>query len=153
MTHFLRFNHHTQREGEQDVEEHNNHDGDRDPHHELLVLRHLVLEGGVAAFEVEGVILRGVGGANLRAASVHLSGACYFNSIFLPFTATLNTHKYDYLGSLICEMFVSNIYIIHTAGLLYLVPSELDAQLKLGPLSCQSLKLSTPQHFSWNYMD
>ena len=52
MTHFLRFNHHTQREGEQDVEEHNNHDGDRDPHHELLVLRHLVLEGGVAAFEV-----------------------------------------------------------------------------------------------------
>ena len=92
MTHFLRFNHHTQREGEQYVEEHNNHDGDRDPHHELLVLRHLVLEGGVAAFEVEGVVLRGVGGANLRAASVHLSGACYFNSVFLVFTAALNIH-------------------------------------------------------------
>ena len=105
MTHFLRFNHHTQREGEQYVEEHNNHDGDRDPHHELLVLRHLVLEGGVAAFEVEGVVLRGVGGANLRAACVHLTWTRYFNSIFLPFTATLNTHKYDYLGSLICEMF------------------------------------------------
>ena len=93
MTHFLRFNHHTQREGEQDVEEHNDHDGDRDPHHELLVLRHLVLEGGVAAFEVVSGVLRGIGSANLRAASVHLSGARYFNSVLLVFTAALNIHS------------------------------------------------------------
>ena len=150
MTHFLRFNHHTQREGEQYVEEHDDHDGDRDPHHELLVLRHLVLEGRVAAFEVEGVVLRGVGGANLRAASVHLSGACYFNSVFLVFTAALNIHLQLQFKTL---FLILVIVAIHTAGLLYLVPSELDAQLNLGPLSCQSLKLSTPQHFSWNYMD
>ena len=93
MTHFLRFNHHTQREGEQDVEEHNDHDGDRDPHHELLVLRHLVLEGSVTSFEVVSGVLRGIGSANLRAASVHLSGARYFNSVLLVFTAALNIHS------------------------------------------------------------
>ena len=49
----LRFNCHAESEGEEDVQEHDGHDADGEPDHEVLVALYLVCEGGVAALEVE----------------------------------------------------------------------------------------------------
>ena len=50
---FFRFDSHAEREGEDDIQEHDrHHHGDGESNYEVLVFLDLVLHGGVAALEV-----------------------------------------------------------------------------------------------------